>query len=77
MRRDAHHLFETVHALCTGGEQDVGLANLDEDTADRLQILAGVRQYPMRVKCATLAWHTMEAAIENGGAKVASTESAV
>jgi nitrogen fixation NifU-like protein len=60
---DAHHLFETMHALCTGHEDEADLADLDEDTADRMQILAGVRQYPMRVKCATLAWHTMDKAM--------------
>jgi nitrogen fixation NifU-like protein len=60
---DAHHLFETMHALCTGHEDEADLAELDEDTADRMQILAGVRQYPMRVKCATLAWHTMDKAM--------------
>jgi nitrogen fixation NifU-like protein len=54
-----------VHALCTGGEAD--LSGLDEDTADRIQILAGVRQYPMRVKCATLAWHTMDKAMADKG----------
>jgi nitrogen fixation NifU-like protein len=60
---DAHHLFETMHALCTGHEDEADLGGLDEDTADRMQILAGVRQYPMRVKCATLAWHTMDKAM--------------
>jgi nitrogen fixation protein NifU and related proteins len=60
---DAHHLFETMHALCTSHEDEADLAELDEDTADRMQILAGVRQYPMRVKCATLAWHTMDKAM--------------
>jgi nitrogen fixation NifU-like protein len=59
---DAHHLFETMHALCTG-KDDVDLETLDEDALDRIQILAGVRQYPMRVKCATLAWHTMDKAM--------------
>jgi nitrogen fixation NifU-like protein len=67
---DAHRLFEAVHALCTGRE-DADLADLDEDTTDRIQILAGVRQYPMRVKCATLAWHTMEKAMN--GADTGST----
>ena len=36
---------------------------LTDAAADRMQILAGVRQYPMRVKCATLAWHTMDKAM--------------
>lgn len=39
----------------------------------KLQALAGVKQYPMRVKCATLAWHTFKAALNNNDA-VASTE---
>lgn len=35
----------------------------DEDEMDRLKVLSGVSEFPMRVKCATLAWHTMRAAI--------------
>ncbi|HLG86913.1 MAG TPA: SUF system NifU family Fe-S cluster assembly protein [Alphaproteobacteria bacterium] len=70
---EAKRLFGTVHALCTGRE-DVDLTTLDDDTADRVQVLSGVRQYPMRVKCATLAWHTMEKAME-GGSEPVSTES--
>jgi nitrogen fixation NifU-like protein len=60
---DARRLFETMHALCTGHEDEAELSSLDDDTADRMMILAGVRQYPMRVKCATLAWHTMDKAM--------------
>ena len=37
---------------------------LDEDEKTKLMCLSGVKQYPMRVKCATLAWHTLKAAIE-------------
>jgi len=37
-------------------------------------VLSGVREYPMRVKCATLAWHTMEAAMQNDEADKVSTE---
>ena len=66
---EAHSLFQTMHALCTGHEDEVDLAELDEDTADRMQILAGVRQYPMRVKCATLAWHTMDKAMNEASAE--------
>ena len=36
----------------------------------KLAVLAGVREYPMRVKCATLAWHTMRAALHGGGETV-------
>lgn len=70
---EARTLFQTVHALCTGQEPEA-LADLDDDTVDRVQILAGVRQYPMRVKCATLAWHTMERAMSDGAADPVSTE---
>ena len=38
-----------------------------------LEVLAGVREYPVRIKCATLPWHTLHAAIKGGEAKV-STE---
>ena len=40
----------------------------DSDPAlEKLQALAGVRDYPMRVKCATLAWHTLQAALDSPG----------
>ncbi len=38
--------------------------NLDEDQKTKIMSLSGVKQYPMRVKCATLAWHTLTSAIE-------------
>jgi len=38
---------------------------LDDDRLGKLTALAGVRKFPMRVKCATLAWHTMEAALND------------
>ena len=42
------------------------------DDMDRLQVLGGVAEYPSRVKCATLAWHTLNAALDGG--KEASSE---
>ena len=39
--------------------------NLSEDEKTKLMSLSGVKQYPMRVKCATLAWHTLISAITN------------
>ena len=62
-------LFERFHALVTGSDGDVAG---DEDL-DKLVVLAGVRQFPMRVKCATLAWHTMTAALEGESGQI-STE---
>ncbi|HCI08520.1 MAG TPA: SUF system NifU family Fe-S cluster assembly protein, partial [Sulfitobacter sp.] len=46
-------------------EGEPSTANLGSD-ADRLGVLSGVREFPVRVKCATLAWHTLKAAIEGG-----------
>ena len=37
---------------------------LDEDQKTKIMSLSGVKQYPMRVKCATLAWHTLTSAID-------------
>lgn len=45
--------------------EDAG--GLSEDDRDRLNVMAGVSAFPMRVKCATLAWHTMKSALESGG----------
>ena len=39
--------------------------HLDEDQKTKLMSLSGVKQYPMRVKCATLSWHTLISAIDN------------
>jgi nitrogen fixation NifU-like protein len=39
--------------------------NLKEDEKTKLMCLSGVKQYPMRVKCATLSWHTLTSAINN------------
>ncbi len=52
---EAKALFESVHEMLTqqGSAGDLG----------KLQVLVGVREYPARVKCATLAWHTLQAAL--------------
>ena len=39
--------------------------NLEEDEKTKLMCLSGVKQYPMRVKCATLSWHTLISAIDD------------
>jgi nitrogen fixation NifU-like protein len=59
----AKSLFDHFHALATGGEQ--APANGMRDELERLSMLSGVRDYPEREKCATLAWHTMLAALDN------------
>jgi nitrogen fixation NifU-like protein len=64
---DARALFDSFHAMCTEDDFDIQNANGDPDAMERLQVLAGVREFPIRVKCATLAWHTMTAAMTGGG----------
>ncbi|MBI4880863.1 MAG: SUF system NifU family Fe-S cluster assembly protein [Planctomycetes bacterium] len=55
----ARALFEEFHALITGtGEPD-------PEKLGKLAVFSGVREFPNRAKCATLAWHTMCAALEN------------
>ena len=63
---DARSLFDRFHRMVT--------TPMDEDVEDlgKLSVLAGVREFPVRVKCASLAWHTFRAALE--GAQKASTE---
>lgn len=51
----------------------MGAAPPDEERLGKLAALAGVREFPMRVKCATLAWHTLQAALA-GGDQPISTE---
>ena len=68
---EARHMFGVFHDLATG-EREPDTTGLDDDDVDHLLTLSGVRQFPMRVKCATLAWHTMTAAMD--GRKSVSTE---
>lgn len=58
---DAQALFERFHALLTG-ETNAGSQPID---LRKLAVFAGVREFPIRVKCATLPWHTLRAAIES------------
>ena len=58
-------LFERFHAMVTGTGPSEGL--------EKLEVFSGVSEYPVRVKCASLAWHTMKAALE-GQKDVISTE---
>ena len=69
---ETEHLFERFHQMCTGDEDSSGDATVDEDDMEKLSVLSGVRAFPVRVKCATLAWHTMNAAIH--GEDKSSTE---
>lgn len=65
---EAEALFKTFHEMTTGKGEQVNL-----EAVGKLAVLAGVREYPARVKCATLAWHTLDAALKNEAESV-STE---
>ena len=65
MLAEADALFKGFHAEVTGKTVPVLPDALAEDM-ERLAPLEGVRAYPTRVKCATLAWHAFEAALKNG-----------
>lgn len=66
---EAEHLFEAVHAVFTEEH-----AAADEAELGNLAALAGVRRYPMRVKCATLSWHALMAALRDDAPAQVSTE---
>ena len=66
-RAAVRNLFEQVHALLTRPE---GAPNA---SLGKLAALSGVREFPARVKCASLCWHTLNAALEHGPSSV-STE---
>ncbi len=66
-RRTIRELFNRVHALLTQPEA------VADGTLGKLAALSGVREFPVRVKCASLCWHTLNAALEHGAATV-STE---
>ncbi len=65
-KTQAEALFEAVHAMLTDAKAPV-------TDIGKLQVLAGVHEFPARVKCATLAWHTLKSALCNQSATV-STE---
>lgn len=60
-RAEAEAMFERIHGMLTGTEP------ADVAAIGKLAALAGVREYPSRVKCASLCWHTVHAALEEGG----------
>lgn len=67
---EAEKLFEAFHELVTGLEPPPD----ERQRLGKLQAFSGVCDYPTRVKCATLAWHTLRAAIRDEQRKKVSTE---
>ena len=64
-REEAAKLFDTFHRLVTGDSSGVDAVELG-----RLAAFSGVSEFPARVKCATLAWHTLNAALKGEGESV-------
>lgn len=54
---EARDLFEHFHAMITSD------TDTQQEDMGKLSVLAGVREFPTRIKCASLAWHTMKAAV--------------
>jgi nitrogen fixation protein NifU and related proteins len=67
-RGEVKALFDEVHTLLTKHD-----ANVDPSRLGKLAALSGVREFPARVKCASLCWHTLNAALANAAEPV-STE---
>jgi nitrogen fixation protein NifU and related proteins len=67
-KAEADKLFEGFHKLVTEGD-----ANGDRAELGKLAVFSGVSEFPVRVKCATLAWHTLKAALD-GKQESVSTE---
>jgi len=59
---DVAPLFERFHNMVAGPVEK----HEDEEVLGKLAVFSGVREFPVRVKCATLAWHTMKSALEGG-----------
>ena len=67
---DVERLFQGFHELLTG---DPSVAAEASAELGKLAVFSGVREFPVRVKCATLSWHTLQAALRDG-ADAATTE---
>ena len=63
---EADRYFDAFHAMATGQTP----SQTDLPALTKLEVLSGVRDYPARVKCATLAWHTFRSALHNASASV-------
>jgi len=66
-RAEVDVLFERFHALVTGRLPE---AEITKESLGQLVVFSSVSRFPIRVKCASLAWHTLRAALENGDAGV-------
>jgi nitrogen fixation NifU-like protein len=56
---EAERLFDAFHDMVTRDDAEA------DQSLGKLEVLSGVREFPARVKCATLAWHTLQAALKD------------
>jgi nitrogen fixation NifU-like protein len=66
---EAEALFRRFHEWVAGAS-DADLFSEQAEGLGKLAVFGGVREFPMRVKCATLAWHAMNSALAGDGATV-------
>ncbi len=65
---EARALFEKFHAMVTSSP------DTEAEDLGKLSVLSGVREYPTRIKCASLAWHTLKAAVSGEAEAPVTTE---
>lgn len=65
--QEFNHLFDLFHHLVTEGKEP-------EESIGKLAVFSGVAEFPVRVKCATLAWHTLKAALADNNPEAVTTE---
>ena len=59
-RAEADKIFDAFHKMITRGPD----GEFDSEGLDDLEVLAGVSEFPVRIKCATLSWHTLQSALK-------------
>ena len=69
-KQEAEEIFNQFHLLVAGKTIEA----FDPNLLGKLAVFSGVREFPVRVKCATLAWHTLRAAFKGEEGKTVSTE---
>ena len=65
-KEEAEEIFKNFHDMITGNLGE----NPDMNKLGKLAVFSGVQEFPVRVKCATLAWHTMNSALNKNGSTV-------
>lgn len=64
--KEAHAIFQKFHQLVTSETDSYSESN----NLGKLEVFAGVREFPLRIKCASLAWHTLVAALKKSNDKI-------